>query len=319
MYPMKMIPAYKDYLWGGRKLNKYFNKNSVYNKTAESWELSCCDDGLSIVDNGVYQGQSLQDILNIHRNFMGTKANNLNKFPLLIKLIDAHDKLSIQVHPSDKLADKNKGQQGKAEMWYVLDCEKDAFLYMGFREDISKNTLKDLILSGNICNYLNKIYVRPGDIFFIPPGTVHAIGAGILIAEIQQNSNTTFRIFDYDRIDIHGKKRQLHIDEAVRVSDTNKYLYSGQRLIIIDKQLDYEIKNLVECKYFTALEYNVKTKIGLYSKKESFQALLFIDGNGIINCKNKNYNFQKGDCYFIPAGIEEYEILGNCRCLMSKM
>lgn len=319
MYPMKMIPVYKDYLWGGQKLNKYFNKNSVYDKTAESWELSCCDDGLSIVDNGIYQGQTLKNVLSIHHSFIGTEANNLNKFPLLIKLIDACDKLSIQVHPSDELADKNKGQQGKAEMWYILDCEKDAFLYMGFREDISKNALKDLILSGNICNYLNKIYVKPGDVYFIPPGTVHAIGAGILIAEIQQNSNTTFRIFDYDRVDINGKKRQLHIDEAIRVCDTNKYLYSDQRSITIDKQLAYEIKNLVECEYFTVLECNVKTKIELCSDRESFQALLFIDGNGVISYDHENYEFQKGDCYFIPAGVEGYQILGNCRCLMSEI
>ena len=319
MYPMKMVPAYKDYLWGGRKLNKYFNKNSVYDKTAESWELSCCNDGLSIVDNGIYQGQTLKNVLSIHHCFIGMKISELNEFPLLIKLIDAHDKLSIQVHPSDELSDKNKGQQGKAEMWYVLDCEKDAFLYMGFRENISKYALRDLILSGDICNYLNKIYVKPGDVFFIPPGTVHAIGSGILIAEIQQNSNTTFRIFDYDRVDKQGKKRQLHIDEAERVCDVNKYVYDDQQSMIVYKQQDYEIKRLVECKYFRVLKYNVNKKVELYSKKESFQALLFIDSNGVINYKNENYNFQKGDCYFIPAGIGEYEILGNCMCLISKM
>lgn len=319
MYPMKMIPAYKNYLWGGKKLNKYFNKQSIYNKTAESWELSCCDDGLSVIANGFFKNKTLKEVLLQNHDFLGSNAKNLDRFPLLIKLIDAYDKLSIQVHPSDESADQTKGQQGKTEMWYILDCDKDAFLYLGFRENISKNQLENAITSGDICDYLNKIFVKPGDVFFISPGTVHAIGAGILIAEIQQNSNTTFRIFDYNRIDNNGKKRQLHINDSIRVSDTNKYLNNKQSSKLIDKTLDYELNQLIVCDYFKVFKYDVKTKIKLHPSKKSFQALLFVDGEGMINYNSESYRFQKGDCYFIPANIDEYQILGNCQCLISEI
>lgn len=322
MYPMKIRPVYKNYLWGGTSLNKNFNKNSEFSKTAESWELSCCKDGLSVISNGFFENKILLDIIKKYPKLVCDNWNSKSEFPLLIKLIDANDRLSIQVHPSDELADKTKGQQGKAEMWYILDCEKDAFLYMGFKENMTEELIRQNVLSGSICNYLNKVFVRPGDVFYIKPGTVHAIGAGILIAEIQQNSNTTFRLFDYDRVDNNGKKRDLHLDEAIRVCDKNKYLVN----IDVDKSSIIQIgsdcieKKLIECDYFKVFEYNISSKrFKLTSGSNSFQALLFIDGTGYILFNEERYNFNKGDCYFIPAGMGSYEIVGRCKLLVSEV
>lgn len=319
MYPMKMNPVYKNYLWGGTSLNKDFNKNSKFSKTAESWELSCCKDGLSVINNGYFENKILLDIIKKYPSLVCNNWNSKSEFPLLIKLIDANDRLSIQVHPSDELADKTKGQQGKAEMWYILDCKKDAFLYMGFKENMTEELIRKNILSGSICNYLNKVFVKPGDVFYIRPGTVHAIGAGILIAEIQQNSNTTFRLFDYDRVDSNGKKRDLHLDEAIRVCDKNKYLINNNNLKESKIETVENFKKLVDCEYFKVVEYTSNQNLKLNSKTSSFQALLFIDGNGQIVFEKQEYVFKKGDCYFIPAGLGSYEIVGGCKVLVSEV
>lgn len=317
MYPMKMKPIYKDYVWGGTKLNNIFNKNSEYSKIAESWELSCFHDGLSIVDSGILKNKALFDILKKFPSFVSNNFKSNENFPLIIKLIDAKEKLSVQVHPSDETADISKNQHGKAEMWYVIDCEKNSFLYMGFKENLSKSVLKDKILSGDICNYLNKVFVKPGDVFFIPPGTVHAIGSGILIAEIQQSSNTTFRMFDYNRTDKNGKKRQLHIDDAIRVCDNHKYKFKSSEKHIQKKE-NYSIETLITCKYFEVFKYQVDFgKVVLNSTADTFQALLFISGKGTILFDGQAYDFSKGDCYFIPAGMGQYEILGECIFLAS--
>lgn len=312
-----MSPVYKDYIWGGTKLSSIFGKNKEYPKTAESWELSCFCDGLSTIGNGIFKDKTLYSILKEFPNFVKNNFKSDEAFPLLIKLIDAEERLSIQVHPSNETADMSKNQHGKAEMWYVIDCDKDAFLYMGFKEDISKTVLESKILSGDICDSLNKVYVKPGDVFFISPGTVHAIGAGLLIAEIQQSSNTTFRMFDYNRVDKNGVKRQLHIEDAIRICDNHKYVYQNFEKQI-QKNKNYTIETLVICKYFKVYKYQVEAgKIILTATASTFQALLFIDGEGNILFDGQAYDFSKGDCYFIPAGMGKYEILGECTFLMS--
>lgn len=319
MYPMKIRPVYKNYLWGGTSLNKNFNKNSEFSKTAESWELSCCKDGLSVISNGFFENKILLDIIKKYPKLVCDNWNSKSEFPLLIKLIDANDRLSIQVHPSDELADKTKGQQGKAEMWYILGCEKDAFLYMGFKENMTEELIRQNVLSGSICNYLNKVFVRPGDVFYIKPGTVHAIGAGILIAEIQQNSNTTFRLFDYDRVDSSGKKRELHLEEALRVCD--KTAFSVQNSKIKNRvQKEYAtITSLVDSKFFRVFEYDVKSAVSITATKRSFQALLFIDGFVQISYDGQKHEAKTGDCYFIPAGMGEYKVEGIGKFLLSEV
>lgn len=317
MYPMRINPVYKDYLWGGTKLNKSLNKNSKFLRTAESWELSCCKDGLSVINNGFFKDKILFELLKEFPHFVGDDWDSKSEFPLLIKLIDAKDKLSIQVHPSDKLADKSKGQQGKAEMWYIIDCQKNSFIYMGLKENKSEVLIEESVLSGNICDYLNKVFVKPGDVFYIKPGTIHAIGAGILIAEIQQNSNTTFRLFDYNRVDSNGNRRELHLKEALRVCDKEAFVLQNNEIKNLAKMEETAIRLLVNSEFFRVLEYDIKSVVSMTATKKSFQALLFIDGTASIFFKTQKYEVKKGDCYFIPAGMGEYKIDGVCKFLIS--
>lgn len=319
MYPIKLKPVYKDYIWGGSKLKESWNKDSSFKRVAESWELSCCRDGLSLIENGIFKNKNLKDVLLLFPEWVAENLKDSANFPLLIKLIDAKEKLSIQVHPSDELANKSKGQQGKTEAWYVLDCEKDAFIYIGLKEDLTEEQVRKYVLDGTICEYLNKVFVKPGDLFFISAGTIHAIGAGILIAEIQQNSNTTFRLFDYGRVDSSGKKRELHLEEALRVCD--KTAFSIQNSKIKNRvQKEYAtLTSLVDSKFFKVFEYDVKSSVSITATKRSFQALLFIDGFVQISYDGQKREAKKGDCYFIPAGMGEYKVEGIGKFLLSEV
>ena len=201
--PLRMKPCYKEYLWGGRQLKKSFGKLDAPDVTAESWELSSHPDGMSVVADGIFQGKTVAELGAIDKKgFWGRECYG-DHFPILVKLIDAEQMLSIQVHPSDETADL--GEQGKAEMWYIVDCESHAFLYYGFSQKIDSQELLRRAEDGTICEVLNKVPVAKGDVFYILPGTIHAIGAGIVIAEIQQNSNTTFRVYDYQRRGADGR------------------------------------------------------------------------------------------------------------------
>lgn len=319
MYPIKLKPVYKDYIWGGSKLKESWNKDSSFKRVAESWELSCCRDCLSLIENGIFKNKNLKDVLLLFPEWVAENLKDSANFPLLIKLIDAKEKLSIQVHPSDESANKSKGQQGKTEAWYVLDCEKDAFLYIGLKEDLTEEQVRKYVLDGTICEYLNKVFVKPGDLFFISAGTIHAIGAGILIAEIQQNSNTTFRLFDYGRVDSSGKKRELHLEEALRVC--NKTAFSIQNSKIKNRvQKEYaNITSLVDSKFFRVFEYDVKSAVSITATKRSFQVLLFIDGFVKISYDGQKHEAKTGDCYFIPAGMGEYKVEGIGKFLLSEV
>ena len=212
MKPIKLAPAFKDYLWGGTKLKTEFDKKSDLQKVAESWELSTHKDGQSIVANGEFKGLTLSEYIEKNgRECIGKNAMAFEFFPILIKFIDAADNLSVQVHPSDEYALSNEGEYGKTEMWYVLDCEKDAFLYYGLNREITKEEFAERIKENMLLEVLNKVKVNKGDVFFINSGTIHAIGKGIVICEIQQNSNTTYRVYDYDRRDKNGNTRELHV------------------------------------------------------------------------------------------------------------
>jgi mannose-6-phosphate isomerase len=221
--PVKLSPTFKDYLWGGERLKNEFNKKCDMTPLAESWELSAHRDGQSVVIGGEYDGLSLTEYIErIGKEALGENSAKYDYFPLLIKLIDAKGDLSVQVHPSDEYALKNEGEYGKAEMWYILDCDEGACLYYGFSRTVSREEYADAIKEGRLCELLNRVPVKKGDVFFIPAGTVHAIGSGILICEIQQNSNTTYRVFDYNRRDKNGNLRPLHIEKALEVSCLEK-------------------------------------------------------------------------------------------------
>ena len=234
----------------------------------------------------------------------------MDYFPLLIKLIDAKDNLSVQVHPNDEYAFAHEGGYGKTEMWYVLDCEPDSYLYYGLNRTLSKDEFKKHIENGSILDVLNKVSVHKGDVFFIPAGTIHAIGAGIVICEIQQNSNTTYRVYDYNRKGKDGKTRELHIDKAIDVAN----LVQAPELLPIPQE---DIALLVDCKYFTVYRLRTKNKTTAKIDRTSFHSLIVTEGRGIIRMNNTETEFDKGDSIFIPAQDGCYEVIGKCDIVLS--
>ena len=217
MKPFVLKAPCKDYLWGGNRLRE-FGKESDADKIAESWELSCHPDGESVIASGDYAGMTLPAFLAAHPEAAGESCRDFERFPVLIKLIDAHDNLSVQVHPDDAYALAHEGEYGKTEMWYIVDAEPGAELLYGFARDVTKEEFRRAIEENTLLDLVRHVPVRPGDVFFIPAGTLHAIGKGILIAEIQQNSNTTYRVYDYGRVGKDGKPRELHIAKALDVT-----------------------------------------------------------------------------------------------------
>lgn len=315
-YPFLLKPAGKDYLWGGNRLNEDFKKNIDMDPLAETWECSTHPDGQSYIASGEYTGKKLRDVLKKHPEFLGTHPKSNGDLPILVKFIDAKKDLSVQVHPDDEYAFKyENGQLGKTEMWYVLDATKDAALVYGFKYNMNKSDIKKSIKDGTIEKYLNKVSVKKGDLFYITPGTVHAIGAGALIAEIQENSNLTYRLYDYNRVDKNGKLRQLHIDKALDVLNVNaaKELKQTGRIFIHKNGLSSEF--LFRCKYFEVYKENVNTQNirQLYKFKtssNSFHTLLCVDGCGIIMYDKESIPFFKGDCIFVPANSVEIRMHG---------
>lgn len=314
---MKLSPVFKDYIWGGQRLKTDFGFKSDYDKVAEGWMLSCHKDGKNIIENGEYKGQTLDNVIEKigKEKIVGTKSLNFPYFPVLIKLIDAKDNLSIQVHPDNAYAKRVENEFGKTEIWYVLDAEEDAQLVYGFKEKISREEFRKAIEENTLTDVLNTVRVKKGDLFFIEAGTVHAIGKGTLIAEIQQNSNSTYRVYDYGRLGVDGKPRELHIDKAVDVSVTEppKYEIKPFGETVITDEADSTL--LTKCDLFTVNHYNVKTKISLNAGKESFHHILVVDGNGRLN----DMDMKKGDSFFVPAGFGKYEISGKCEIIITNI
>ena len=219
LYPMKLTAPCKDYLWGGNRLREEYGKVSDADKIAESWELSCHKDGQSVIADGEFKGLTLSELIEKQgKEVLGDNCKKFDNFPILIKLIDAKDNLSVQVHPNNDYALRVEGEYGKTEMWYIVDCEEGASLYYGFSREISKEEFVERIEQKTLLEVLNKVEVQKGDVLFIEPGTIHAIGKGNLIAEIQQNSNVTYRVYDYGRKGADGKERDLHIEKALQVT-----------------------------------------------------------------------------------------------------
>lgn len=314
---LKLNPVLKDYIWGGERLKNDFGFKSNLDKVAEGWMLSCHKDGKNTVDGGEYDGQALDDVIEKigKEKIVGTRSLDFPYFPVLIKLIDAKDDLSIQVHPDNDYAQRVEGEFGKTEIWYVLDAEPDATLIYGFKEKISADEFKNAIENNTLLDVLNVVNVKKGDLFFIEAGTVHAIGKGTFIAEIQQNSNSTYRVYDYGRVGADGKPRELHIQKAVDVSKTEPAKYEI-------KPFGEEIKIeggasqiLTECDLFTVTKYNVNSEIKLFADERSFNHILVTNGSGKINYTE----FKKGDSFFIPASFGEYKIAGNAEILVTKI
>lgn len=301
LLPMKMKPAYKEYLWGGKLLKKEYNKFDAPEVTAESWELSSNPDGLSVVDGGTFNSKTLNELFAIDNSIYGNNSAT-SDCPILVKLIDAQKDLSIQVHPSDLNAIEEKGEHGKEEVWYIVDCKPESYIYYGFSRKTDIEEVRKRINDGTICEILNKVPVKKGDCFVIKPGTVHAIGAGNFIAEIQQNSNTTFRVFDFNRKGPDGKLRELHIDRALEVMNFSQ-----------------PETNHISCKYFKTSIHSIDGNQELFCSNESFQHILCIDGKLQIKYENSTFSMLKGESYFLPAGLGMYEISGKGKLIVSQL
>lgn len=313
--PIFLEPEFKDYIWGGQKLKNIYKKN-VKNEecTAESWEISTNKNGESTIKNDKYRGKTLTELFNdlaLRKEIFGSKCINLQEFPLLIKFIDANNSLSVQVHPDNEYASKNENSQGKTEMWYILDCEPGAQIICGVKPGVDKDTLKKYINSEKISNCLNYIDVKKGDAIYIPSGTIHALLGKTLVAEVQQNSNITYRVYDWGRVGKDGKPRDLHIKKAldvINIENTPQIKNIGNNEIKI---------NIVKSEFFTTNKINVKNEVVENNAGESFIAVNVIEGNGKLEIENNKYKITKGDSFIIPACVKQYKIQGNLELLES--
>lgn len=319
---VKLQPAFKDYLWGGTRLKTIYHKQCDYDIVAESWELSAHEAGQSIIASGRHKGITFAEYLNIiGKNNWGWKCRSLDAFPILIKFIDAKGSLSVQVHPDDDYALMVENQYGKNEMWYIIDCEPEAYLYCGFNRDVSREEVEKRLRDNTILEVLNKVPVQKGEAYFIPAGTVHAIGAGILICEIQQSSNCTYRLYDYCRRDKFGNLRELHIDKALDVLKYSKY--EPQKLEDTMEEGRGYVKHVISrCKYFECTQYQLDGMLELPAVEESFTSLVCIRGEGVL-CLDKDRNtrmqFRAGDSIFMPKSNDIYRVNGKCEFIITRI
>ncbi|MBQ9369946.1 MAG: class I mannose-6-phosphate isomerase [Clostridia bacterium] len=292
----KTTPAFKDYIWGGTKLKTVFHKESPLAIVAESWELAAHKDGTSGFAGETFD---LAYLFEHDRALIGTDAARFERFPMIIKLIDAKDNLSVQVHPSDAYALAKENSYGKTEMWYVAEAEEGAGLYVGFNRDLTEDEFRTLIAENRLQEALNFIPVKPGEWYFIEAGTVHAIGKGVVIAEIQQNSNLTYRLYDYGRVGADGKPRELHVEKGVKVSKLTKY--------VPDKR--------TSCEYFSCESGAVAGEKTLVADEKSFVAVILLDG--ALEVEGKTY--AKGDTIFVPAGYGAFTLRGEAKVIFVKI
>lgn len=313
MYPLKLTAPCKDYLWGGTRLRDEYGKQSTADKVAESWELSCHKDGESVIANGEYAGKTLTQFVSENKSALGSNCDRFEYFPILIKLIDAKDNLSVQVHPNNEYAQRVEGEYGKTEMWYIVDCSEGAELLYGFKHKISKDEFVERIKNNTLLEVANNVPVKKGDVFFIESGTLHAIGKGILIAEIQQNSNTTYRIYDYGRVGADGKPRQLHIDKAVDVTELIPPKYPTTAQGKEERKDGYTETLLRSCEYFNVNKLLIDERADLEATDKSFNSILVLDGEGEID----GVKLKKGDSCFIPAGYGKYSFVGKAEVILT--
>lgn len=312
-YPFTFQPIYKERIWGGTKLKTVLHKSFDGNQIGESWELSTVANDISIIANGLYEGKSISDLITqFPTEILG--AESIEKFgyefPLLFKFLDAKEDLSIQVHPNDALAKARHNSFGKTEMWYVMQADENARLVVGFKENMSKETYLQHVTAHSLSSILNETTVEKGDTFFLETGTVHAIGAGVLIAEIQQTSDITYRLYDWDRVDENGVARELHTELAL---DAINFAVTNTK-IPYHKETNQSV-NLVDCPFFKT---NLLEISGVYSwkkKKESFTVFMCTEGSFELETIDFKATYKKGDTILIPAVIGALEITGTTSLL----
>lgn len=320
--PFLLKPVLKDYLWGGRRLKDDYAKPDTGDILAESWECSVHPDGESIIGSGEFEGLTLSQVLRDNPNMLGDESDG--QLNILIKLIDADKDLSVQVHPDDEYAKYHEnGQMGKTEMWYVLDADKDSKIAYGFHHDTNEKSIRKGVSDGTITNQIQYVNAKKDDVFFVTPGTVHAIGKGILVAEVQECSNLTYRLYDYERVDKNGNKRELHLDKAIDVINMKKSAAPRQPMRVLSFKQGYATELLGRCKYFSVERMLLNTQrhremARFSTDNTSFQIFLVLDGCGIMMFGEEMMNFFKGDCIFVPAHSDEIKLHGNATLLKVK-
>ena len=315
MYILKLNPVFKDYLWGGTKLRDEYGFESDLAKLAEGWMLSCHKDGENTIENGEFAGKTLTEVVKTNPDFLGENGKKFEYFPILIKLIDAKNDLSVQVHPDNEYAMRVEKEYGKTECWYILDCDEGAELIYGFNREITSEEFKEKIADNTFLEAVNKVKVKKGDLFFIEAGTLHAIGSGILLAEIQQNSNTTYRVYDYGRLGADGKPRELHVEKAIDVTNCVPPTRSTEpegKLVEYD---NYSTQLLTECDLFSVKKVSVKDFFDGVADEKSFVSVLVTDGVGTID----GIDIKKGDSLFIPASYGTFTIKGNIEAIITRV
>ena len=317
-YPIKLQPVFKEIVWGGNRLKNDYGFKSDLNNIAEAWMLCARNDGDNVVINGEFEGKSFTELVKEHKEFLGSKGEKYQEFPLLIKFIDAKSDLSVQVHPDDEYAKKHENSYGKTEAWYILDCDEGAQLIYGFNKELTRDEFKNSIEDNTFLNYVNKVNVKKGDVFFINAGTLHAIGGGILLAEVQQNCNTTYRVYDYGRL-VDGKPRELHVEKAIDVTDTVPPTRSGDpdgEKVALDGAIS---QDLCSCEFFKMSTLNVDGNYTFSVDNESFVSLLVTKGVGAVECNGTIVEIASGDSIFVPANSGITTLNGNFEVLVSTL
>jgi mannose-6-phosphate isomerase len=313
LYPLQFQPILKDRIWGGTKLKTYLNKPITSEITGESWEISTVENDVSVIANGFHEGKSLNELINeFPEAVLGTKVYKQfgKQFPLLFKYLDAREDLSIQVHPHDELAKERHSSFGKTEMWYVMQADDDARLIVGFKEKSSPEEYLKSLEDKTIIDILDTKNVKKGDVFFLETGTVHAIGAGTVIAEIQQTSDITYRIYDFDRVDASGNTRELHVDLALDA--INYEVVNAEKNYL---KVENESNEIVNCKYFTTNFIPLDGNLAVAKNNESFTVYMCVEGFFDLNYKGELFHYNTGDTLLIPAEMTEFEILGKASIL----
>jgi len=312
-YPLTFEPILKERIWGGTKLKTYLNKTISSEFTGESWELSTVPNDISVVKNGVFKGKNVNELIELYpTEFLGSEtiARFGNEFPLLFKFLDAKQDLSIQLHPNDELAKKRHNCLGKTEMWYVMQADENARIIVGFKENSNPEEYQHQLENNNLISILKEIEVKAGDVFYLETGTIHAIGAGIVIAEIQQTSDITYRVYDFDRVDVNGNKRELHTGlalDAINYKTTKVQIEYNSKINISNK--------LVHCNYFTT---NIIPLVGVYNwrkTKEAFTVLMCTQGSFEIEFDHEIIHYKMGETVLLPAILDKIIIKGNATLL----
>ena len=313
LYPLTFEPILKERIWGGEKLKTLLNKPITSKITGESWEISTVEGDVSVISNGNLKGKALSNLIEeFPTEILGTKVHKQFgiEFPLLFKYLDAKEDLSIQVHPNDELAMKRHNSFGKTEMWYVMQADVDARLIVGFKENSNKEEYLKNLENKSLESILNSVHTKAGDVFFLETGTVHAIGAGMVVAEIQQTSDITYRLYDFDRKDANGNTRELHVELALDAINYDK----------VESERDYsktenQSNTIVNCPYFTTNYIPLNGVIEVDKNGNSFTVYMCIDGNFEIEYDNTKFQYKKGDTILIPAALKSLKINGKASIL----